>query len=476
MFKKFWASASFFSSTAFLAVGALWLPTKAIASVQVGHVTFIVGQASVTSEGYSKGKPLGLRSAISVGDVIATASNGHVHIRFVDGAMVSARPGSRLKVSDYAFDPANPKASRVRFDLEQGSARSITGAAGEQAKDRFRLNTPVAALGIRGTDFAVFSSGQESLVTVHSGAVVVSKFNGLCQPSGLGPCNTELAVELSRQQGASVALVRPDFDRPQVLNSAVALATSLGNGAVAPVAPAALAIAPPDSKARARQASGPSDSSEKSPSPKEATASSSDSVTRAPSVSSLLPGDVQSVIQDSNAAKALDSAAPSTLVWARWHSGWPSDITAAASEFLQGYKGTVANANFVLFRRADQQVFTLPKQGSVNLRLGSGQVHYLGTVVPSPGTVESGRLALDFGNSSFATSLQGSHALVGPFSVTASGSLDVTGRRGGVFSSDPSQSNSRVVGAVSSGGGEAGYLFEVPAGNASLTGTTLWRR
>jgi hypothetical protein len=459
-----WIFASFFTGA---------LSSLAIASTQVGQVTFIVGQASVTSAGSSQAKSLGLRSLISVGDVIATAFNGHVHIRFVDGAMVSARPGSRLKVSDYSFDPVNPKASRVRFDLEQGSARSITGTAGEQAKDRFRLNTPVAALGIRGTDFAVFSSAQESLVTVHSGAVVVSKFNGLCQPTGLGPCNTELAVELSRHQGNSVALVRPDRDRPQVLSSAVAVATSLGNEAVAPIA---LAIAPVESQARARHSADPSDSPEKSPWPKDVSGSPGDPVERSASSGSILPGQVKSGIQDNNAAKALDSASPSTLVWARWHAGWPSDITAAASEFLQGYKGTVANANFVLFRRADQQVFTLPKQGSVNLRLGASQVHYVGTVVPSPGTIDSGRLSLDFGSSSFTTSLQGSHALVGPFSVSASGSLDVTGRRGGLFSSDPTLSNSRVVGAVSSGGGEAGYLFEVPAGNASLTGTTLWRR
>ena len=33
--------------------------------------------------------------------------------------------------------------------------RSITGQWGEAARDRFRLNTPIAAIGVRGTDFIV---------------------------------------------------------------------------------------------------------------------------------------------------------------------------------------------------------------------------------------------------------------------------------------------------------------------------------
>lgn len=43
--------------------------------------------------------------------------------------------------------------SLVRFRLDRGVARAISGAAAEGARERFRLNTPLVAIGVRGTDF-----------------------------------------------------------------------------------------------------------------------------------------------------------------------------------------------------------------------------------------------------------------------------------------------------------------------------------
>ena len=67
-------------------------------------------------------------SEIYPGDRIETSEGGHVHIRFIDGALVSVRPTSRLVVEDYQYDPQHVSASSVRFRLEKGVTRAISGA------------------------------------------------------------------------------------------------------------------------------------------------------------------------------------------------------------------------------------------------------------------------------------------------------------------------------------------------------------
>ncbi|NDE53216.1 MAG: hypothetical protein EB069_01285, partial [Actinobacteria bacterium] len=101
------------------------------------------------------GEPLKRGAQVFEGDQIHTQDGAHLHLRFVDGAMVSVRPNSRLQIEQYRWDPQNAGRNQVKFRLDEGVARSITGQAGETSKDRFRLNTPVAAVGVRGTDFVV---------------------------------------------------------------------------------------------------------------------------------------------------------------------------------------------------------------------------------------------------------------------------------------------------------------------------------
>ncbi|MFA6310848.1 MAG: FecR domain-containing protein, partial [Sterolibacterium sp.] len=107
------------------------------------------------------------------------------------------RPQSRLRIEDFHYDPANPRENRIKFSLEQGTLRSITGRAGEAAKDRYRLNTPIAAIGIKGTDFIVQVANDTTRVAVNSGAIVLAPLGEGCPANALGACSTAGARELS---------------------------------------------------------------------------------------------------------------------------------------------------------------------------------------------------------------------------------------------------------------------------------------
>lgn len=89
--------------------------------------------------------------------------------------------------------------------------RSITGAWGEAARERFRLNTPMAAVGIKGTDFVVRSDANSTAASVYAGAIILAPLSdcgaavGSCQNGSeklLSADMKGIMLELTRQQGS----------------------------------------------------------------------------------------------------------------------------------------------------------------------------------------------------------------------------------------------------------------------------------
>lgn len=177
------------------------------ADSQVGTVIFTIG-ASNSSNDVQAFEPVSKGQSIKVGQTIKTEQNGHVHIRFVDNAFVSIRPNSTLVVEDYFVDDANPKNNRIKFSLKQGTSRLITGKGGHDNKEAFRLNTPVAAIGVRGTDFVVNTDVNVTRVSVQQGGVAISPFNSDCGVSSYGPCKGDLVRDLMGSVSNSYLEVR----------------------------------------------------------------------------------------------------------------------------------------------------------------------------------------------------------------------------------------------------------------------------
>ena len=127
------------------------LSSVAMATQVVGEVTLTIGKSKIERSTQEAEPQKG--GSVQEGDVIRTSDNGHIHIRFIDGARISVRPTSVFRIHEFKYSPSDPAASVVRLSLDSGEARSISGAAAQAAKDRFRLNTPLVAIGVKGTDF-----------------------------------------------------------------------------------------------------------------------------------------------------------------------------------------------------------------------------------------------------------------------------------------------------------------------------------
>lgn len=87
-------------------------------------------------------------SQIYVGDTVTTAEKSFAVISFEDGSKVTVRPDSVLLVQKYDYDSA-------KLDLVSGGLRIITGTIAKENPDNYLLDTPVALMGVRGTEFSI---------------------------------------------------------------------------------------------------------------------------------------------------------------------------------------------------------------------------------------------------------------------------------------------------------------------------------
>lgn len=126
----------------------LTLPSWVLAAGTVSH---LAGTLSVQKPDGSV-KILSQNSAIESGDLLTTEQDSYAQIRFSDGGQVTMKPNTRLKLDSYTFDQAAPEKDGFLFSLVKGGLRALTGLIGKRGnQDAYRLATPTATIGIRGT-------------------------------------------------------------------------------------------------------------------------------------------------------------------------------------------------------------------------------------------------------------------------------------------------------------------------------------
>ncbi|HTO48254.1 MAG TPA: FecR domain-containing protein [Burkholderiales bacterium] len=88
--------------------------------------------------------------SVSEGDTIVTFAQGELHVHMADGAYLSVRENSRLKIAAYVADGGKNDTSVL--ELVQGSLRSVTGWIGKFNRAAYQVKTPTVTIGVRGTD------------------------------------------------------------------------------------------------------------------------------------------------------------------------------------------------------------------------------------------------------------------------------------------------------------------------------------
>jgi hypothetical protein len=73
-----------------------------------------------------------------------------------DGGIIAVRPDTKLKFDSFKFNGKQDGTEQSFFSLVKGGFRAVTGLIGKINKPNYRITTPTATLGIRGTDHEIF--------------------------------------------------------------------------------------------------------------------------------------------------------------------------------------------------------------------------------------------------------------------------------------------------------------------------------
>lgn len=416
---------------------------------EVGRVTLVIGQALAHNK-KGEQRPLKRGDSVYVDETIETSAGGHVHLRFVDEGTVSLRPNSRLSIELYHYDKLQPKNSAIRFNLEAGVVRSISGKATQAAHDRFRLNTPITAIGVLGTDFVVRAESEKMWAGVYSGAIAIAPLNAQCSVNGLGACAG--ATRLSEAMGSVMIEFSGGREREKIvpLDSAIISKASHSDG---------------------------DNSGQSADSPSVAPGRMTVAEIKAADVATRLSIAQQPLQSDQQPLQPILQPVqqPSPFAWARWGGQLPGDtMSQSYAAAKEGRSITVGNRYFALFRAQSALTELEPRAGVYDFKLAQGQVNFVANGVQEStfGKLDAAALQVDFGQRQFNTHLEMSHPLAG------SAVLDETGKIGndGIFNAGNVVSGSGVVGALSTDGAYASMIFKKEVELGTFSGITDWTK
>ena len=115
------------------------------------------GEVSALANGDSRELKQG--DFIFVNDEILTGDRSFVVLQFTDGAKVTVRPDSTLIIEQYLY--AGNSDDEATLNLVSGGLRVITGAMAKSNPENYKVRTPVALMGVRGTEFSIMLYGDQ---------------------------------------------------------------------------------------------------------------------------------------------------------------------------------------------------------------------------------------------------------------------------------------------------------------------------
>lgn len=150
--------------TRILLIVLLLVSSQTYASIAT--VAAIKGEANILRA--NQKLPIHMGDAIEEKDQVKTGPNTKVQLIFKDRTIVTIGKNTLFSIPQYVYGDA--KTSKVEFNLSKGVFKSMTGKIGAIAKQRFKIKTATATIGIRGTIYIVRVHGNKTQLSTLDGA------------------------------------------------------------------------------------------------------------------------------------------------------------------------------------------------------------------------------------------------------------------------------------------------------------------
>lgn len=486
----------------------------------IARVALSVGDAKrVNAAGQTDQLRLG--STLADGDRVVTGKDAVVILVFIDQGRVSLRADTELIIRKYRVDPAGID-SQIDLELVRGAMRQISGHAAQLQPERYRLNTPIAAIGVRGTDFLAKTHGDTLETFVQEGKIVIlpSGISSGCSLTGSSSqvCAPLAAISADDSSRYLRLLATGKMERRVISNDEMeqvfGISVAKSNVTSEAVRHAAVSVKSIDaSKPASMIDEFPRSSSARSEGqldevkiqvvshrlddanftagtilpPVVPVAAVEPVVIVAPvlpdvSVAAVGAGDpVASLVPVSPAVPVAVVVEPvvvpvpvpvfKQLVWGRFTNAkqLPLQLLVSYDEARQGRHVTVGElGQYALWRANPSGRLDGSLHGKTEFTLTAGEAIFQTKSEASLAQIQKASLSVDFDRARFDASLALNHALTGAVSLSATGKVNDEG----VFSGGTS--GQRIAGALTRDGKEAGFLFSRTHELGVFQGVTLW--
>jgi hypothetical protein len=139
-----------------------------------GHVELVQGTVTVQSpDGQTVSPQVG--DEIETGSTLITGADGELHVATKDSGYVALRANTRLRLDAYRAEGGDD--DHLALSLLKGTFRAITGWIGHFNRDEYKITTPTATIGIRGTDHEPAFVAPEDAAALGEAAGTYDKVN-----------------------------------------------------------------------------------------------------------------------------------------------------------------------------------------------------------------------------------------------------------------------------------------------------------
>lgn len=132
---------------------------------------------------------------IFIGDVISTGKGARVEVEMTDDGILTLGERTVFTVIDYVYSGDQSNAS---LRLLAGSFKAISGGIAKVAATKFRVETEVATIGIRGTEFWGGSlDGVFNIALLGGSAIIVENKAGRVEITAVGAGTTITSADVA---------------------------------------------------------------------------------------------------------------------------------------------------------------------------------------------------------------------------------------------------------------------------------------
>ena len=135
------------------------LPVSAYAEQEIGKITKLKGTALIYRESAAKPIEAFMGMPVQQRDRITTKADSRVRIELNDGSVLSLGENGDLNLNEFEFDQKEKK-RKAFFGVALGKLRVFAMDLLRFREKSFRVNTPTAVVGVRGTVFLVWVKSQ----------------------------------------------------------------------------------------------------------------------------------------------------------------------------------------------------------------------------------------------------------------------------------------------------------------------------